>query len=324
LNIYSSPKNHFSYLQSLIIVYLTFIQKIFYLRNNDIRNNYNLESYFLVEMKTSVVVITRNAEFYIKDLLDSLVTQVKKPHEVIVTDADSTDSTQKIVKEYSKNFSFIKLYVKSGTRAEGRNFGVSKATGDIVTFIDADAIANAFWIQEIEKSMNNADIVAGKEVRFGLEGFGTLPRVEMIHHGTDITYPSVNLAYKKDVFEEISGFDPWFKEAEEVDLNYRAVDAGYKLIFDEDAIVYHRARSTLFGFIKQSFWYGFGRKELTLRHGNLWSSYSPIDMVKINPGESIWKILRLSIAFFGYIFCKIVGKKTDTKERLRKSTASER
>jgi len=275
-------------------------------------------------MKTSVVIITRNAEFYIKDLLDSLVTQVKKPHEVIITDAESSDNTRKIVEGYSKNYDIIKLFIKPGTRAEGRNYGASKATGDIVSFIDADAIANAFWIQEIENAMSKADVVAGKEVRFGLEGFGTLPRVEMIHNGTDITYPSVNLAYKKDVFDEIKGFDPWFKEAEEVDLNYRAVDAGYKLIFDENAIVYHRARSTLFGFIKQSFWYGFGRKELTLRHGNLWSSYSPIDMVKINPGESIWKILRLCIAFFGYTFCKIAGKRTETKEKLRKSTASER
>ena len=275
-------------------------------------------------MKTSVVVITRNSEFYIRDLLDSLVTQVKKPFEVIVTDAYSTDNTQKIVEEYSKKYDYIKLFVEPGTRAEGRNYGVSKATGDIISFIDADAIANAFWIQEIEDSMKNADVVAGKEIRFGLHGFGTLPRVEMIHRGNDITYPSVNLAYKKDVFEDIKGFDPWFKEAEEVDLNYRAVDAGHKIMYNDNAIVYHRARSTIIGFIKQSFWYGFGRKELTLKHGDLWSAYSPIEMVKINDGESVLKIFRLFIAFFGYMFCKIVGKKTDTKERLRKSKASER
>jgi len=275
-------------------------------------------------MKTSVVVITRNAEGYIRDLLDSLVTQVKKPHEVIVTDAESTDDTQKIVEEYSKKYDYIKLFVKPGTRADGRNFGVTKATGDIVSFIDADAIANAFWIQEIESAMEKADVVAGKEIRFGLEGFGTLPRVGMIHRGTDITYPSVNLAYKKDVFDEIKGFDPWFKEAEEVDLNYRAVDAGYTLMYDQSAIVYHRARNTIFGFIKQSFWYGFGRKELSLKHGDLWSTYSPLEMVKINEGESVWKLFRLFIAFFGYLFCKVVGKKAETKERLRKSNASER
>jgi len=45
-------------------------------------------------MKTSVVVITRNSESYIRDLLDGLVAQVKKPHDIIVTDAESVDNTQ--------------------------------------------------------------------------------------------------------------------------------------------------------------------------------------------------------------------------------------
>lgn len=273
-------------------------------------------------MKTSVVVITRNADFYIRDLLDSLISQIKKPHEIIVTDAESTDNTQKIVKEYSKKYNFINLYVDSGTRGQGRNYGASKARGDVVAFIDADAMANPFWIQEIEKSLEHADVIAGREIRFG--GFSRLPRVAMLHKGVDITYPSVNLSYKKSVFDEINGFDPWFKEAEELDLNYRAVDAGYKLVYNENATVYHRAREDLPSFIKQSFWYGFGRKELTLKHGDLWLKYSPVDMVKIDKEESLWKLVRLFIGFFGYLFCKLFGKKTETKERLRKSNASER
>ena len=275
-------------------------------------------------MKTSVVVITRNSEFYIRDLLDSLIAQIKKPREVIVTDAESTDNTQKIIREYSKKYKFIKLYVAPGTRAEGRNYGVSKAKGDIVAFIDADAMANPFWIQEIEKSLENADVMAGREIRFGFSGFSKLPRVGMLHKGVDITYPSVNLAYKKSVFDKIKGFDPWFKEAEELDLNYRAVDSGYKLIFNEKAIVYHRTREDSYSFIKQSFWYGFGRKELTLKHGDLWSTYSPLEMVKMSKDESLLKLLRLFIAFFGYLFCIIIGKKVETKEKLRRSQASER
>lgn len=275
-------------------------------------------------MKTSVAVITRNAELYIRDLMDSLISQISKPYEVIVTDAISTDATQKIVDEYVKKYKFIKLFVKQGTRAQGRNFGASKATGDIIAFIDADAIANAFWIKEIEKSMKNADVVAGREIRFGYKGFGTLPRVGIIHRGVDVTYPSVNLAYKKSVFDELHGFDPWFKEAEEIDLNYRAVDKGYNLVYNEKAVVYHRARESLSGFIKQSFWYGFGRKELTLKHGTLWSAYSPIKMVQVGSGESFWKLIRLSIAFFGYLFCKIIGKRVETKEKLRRSHVSER
>lgn len=275
-------------------------------------------------MKTSVVVITRNSELYIRDLLDGLIGQNKKPYDVIVTDAESTDNTQKIVEEYSKKYEFIKLYVAPGTRAEGRNYGVSKAKGDIVAFIDADAKANPFWIQEIEKSLDNADVMAGREIRSGFSGFSRLPRVGILYKGADVTYPSVNLAYKKSVFDEIKGFDPWFKEAEEIDLNYRAVDSDHKLIYNENAVVYHRARETLPSFIKQSFWYGFGRKELAIKHGSLWSKYSPLEMVKIGRGESAWKLIRLVVAFFGYMFCALTGKKVEAKEKLRKAKLSER
>jgi len=275
-------------------------------------------------MNLSVVVITRNAEIFMYDCLDSLVHQSVEPDEVLVVDANSTDRTQEIVEEYARKWPFVKLLVHPGTRGEGRNYGVEKAAGDAVAFIDADAIAHALWVEEMIKAMENADVVAGREVRLGYHGFTSLKRVGMLYKGVDITYPSVNLAYRKSVFEAIGGFDSWFKEAEEVDLNYRAVDAGYRLIYHEKAIVYHRARSSFIGFFKQSFWYGFGRKELTLRHGSLWDSYSPLEMVRVSKDESIWKIIRLAFSFFGYMFCKVVGKRETAKERLRESKASER
>jgi glycosyltransferase involved in cell wall biosynthesis len=277
-------------------------------------------------MAISVVIIARNAQNFMRDCLDSLVWQSKHPHEVIVVDAKSTDSTQAIVREYEKSHSFVKLYVEPGTRGEGRNYGVSKATGDIVAFVDADAICNALWVDEMEKAFatTGADVVAGKEVRLGYSGFTSLKRVGMLHKGVDVTYPSVNLAYRKSVFEAIGGFDPWFKEAEEVDLNFRAVDAGHKLVYWERAIVYHRARESFTGFFKQSFWYGFGRKELTMRHGKLWSKYDPVHMVQVTSDESAWKLIRLGISFFGFMFCRFVGKKKASKEIFRQSKASER
>jgi glycosyltransferase involved in cell wall biosynthesis len=275
-------------------------------------------------MKLSVVVITRNAGVFMRDCLDSLIHQSRKPDEVLVVDANSTDGTPEIVKEYSAKWPFVRLLVHPGTRGEGRNFGVQNSTGEIVAFIDADAIAHAMWVDELIKAMASADVVAGREVRLGYHGFVSLKRVGMLFNGVDITYPSVNLAYRKTTFETIKGFDPWFKEAEEVDLNYRAVEAGYRLIYHPTAIVYHNARSSFSGFFKQSFWYGFGRKELTMRHGNLWTAYSPLEMVKVSREENIWKLLRLMFSFFGFMFCKVVGKKETAKERLRKSKASDR
>jgi glycosyltransferase involved in cell wall biosynthesis len=98
--------------------------------------------------KQILIIQTRNEQTYIKDLLDSLVTQTEPPYEIIIIDAESTDDTQRIVRQYMRKYDFIKLYIEKGTRGEGRNSGAYKATGDIIAFIDADCIANAFWIQE--------------------------------------------------------------------------------------------------------------------------------------------------------------------------------
>ena len=277
-------------------------------------------------MKVSVVIITRNEQTYIKDLLDSLVTQTVLPHEIIVVDAESTDNTQTIVRNYMKKYNFVKLYIERGTRGEGRNYGVKKSTGDMIAFVDADCIANAFWIQELVEGLKSADVVAGQSVRLGYHAFSNLQRVGMFHKGVDVTYPSCNLAYSKKAFKSIGGFDPDFKEAEEVDLNYRAVDAGFKLTYQHDAIVYHRVRESIRGFIKQSFWYGFGRKELTQKHGSLWSTYKPIEMVKITSNESIWKLIRLFISSFGYFTCKLFARKKgdERKKKWRESKLSNR
>ena len=65
-------------------------------------------------MKVSVIIITRNEEKYIKDLLDSLVTQTVVPYEVIIVDAESTDNTQPIIRQYMKRYDFVKLFVEKG------------------------------------------------------------------------------------------------------------------------------------------------------------------------------------------------------------------
>ncbi len=51
-------------------------------------------------------------------------------------------------------------------------------------------------------------------------------------------------------------------------------------MFNQNAIVYRRTKSTVYGFFHQAFWNGAGRKQLTLKHGNLWGKYDPLRMFK--------------------------------------------
>ncbi|MHB8584438.1 MAG: glycosyltransferase [Thermoplasmatota archaeon] len=246
----------------------------------------------------SVVITVRNEQRHMSDLLDSLVVQ-EKPFEILIVDANSTDSTRDIVRRYGERFPEVRLYVHSGTRGESRNFGALKAQGQVVAFIDGDCIANPFWLHELRNALTNADIVAGKTIQIGYWAFESLHRVELKHHGLDVTYPSCNLAYWKPVFERIHGFDSAFKTAEDIDLNFRAVDTGAHLGYNENALVYHRARETFTKFFIQAFWNGYGRKQLTLKHGNLWGQYSFREMLRTQ--LSLFGIARLSCASFGYL-----------------------
>jgi len=252
-------------------------------------------------MKISIVLNLLNEKRHIRDLLDSLIIQ-EAPIEVVVVDAGSWDGTVEVVQSYMKEHPEIRLYHKPGSRGETTNYGMMKATGDAIATIGGDCIANPFWIKELRKSLREYDIVAGKTINIGYHAFEDLERVELHHRGVDISHPSASMVWKKQVLDDIVGFDPWFVTAEDIDLNYRAVSKGHKFGHNENAIVYHRTKGSFRGFLKQAFWNGWGRKQLTMKHGYLWSSYKPQRLIETS--KSFWALTRLVFAVLGYLACK--------------------
>lgn len=253
-------------------------------------------------MKISVVLNILNEQRNIRDLMDSLVTQ-EQPIEIIVVDAGSWDRTVEYVKEYTRRYDFVRLFHHPGTRGESTNFGLSQATGDAICFIGGDCIANPFWLHEMRKGLREQNIVAGRTINMGYHAFEDLGRVELFRKGVDTSYPSCNMGYRRKVIEDIRGFDPWFITAEDIDLNLRAVDRGYAITYNDNMVVYHRTRGSFYGFIKQAFWNGYGRKQLTMKHGKLWRNYDPRRMFETN--LTFWALVRLAFAFLGYGYCKV-------------------
>jgi glycosyltransferase involved in cell wall biosynthesis len=258
-------------------------------------------------MLISVVVTVRNEEKRIGNLLDSLVVQ-EGPFEVVITDAYSDDRTRDIVKDYAERFDNIHLYRKGGTRGVGRNYGVKRAEGEVVAFVDGDCIANPFWLKEIRRSLEETgtEVVAGRTINLGYAPFAELDRVELNVSGYDVTFPSCNLAYSKELFQMVRGFDPQFMTAEDIDLNFRSVSVGASIVYNGNAIIYAMARDTFMGFFKQAFWNGFGRKQLTLKHGNLWDRYSFGEMIGHN--INTWYVIRMVFGMMGYMVCKVHDK----------------
>jgi len=254
----------------------------------------------------SVVITVRNEAKNIAGLMESLILQdVEK--EIIVVDAISTDGTLSILKDYASRYSFIHTFTKGGKRGEGRNEGIKRAAGEIVAFIDGDCIADRDWLRELLASHQRGDVVAGKTVYVDGGKYSSLERVELYRRGMDVTFPSCNLSYKKHVLERIGMFDPWFITAEDIDLNMRAVDAGFRIVYEERAVVFHRTRENIYSFCKQAFWNGAGRKQLTLKYGRLWSSYKPVELIKRR--FNIYSLMRAFCALMGYMAYKLYGER---------------
>ncbi len=256
-------------------------------------------------MMVSVVLNLLNEKRHIRDLLDSLVIQ-EGPLEIVVVDAGSKDGTVEIIKGYMEKHPQIRFFHHPGTRGESTNFGISMTKGQAVATIGGDCIANPFWVKELRESLAKYDIVAGKTINIGYHAFEDLERVELHHRGFDVSYPSASMAWRREVLAAVQGFDEWFITAEDIDLNFRAVSKGFTLGYDPDAIVYHRTKGSFIGFFKQAFWNGWGRKQLTMKHGNLWGSYKPQRLFETT--LSFWALARLLMAGLGYLSCKFFEK----------------
>lgn len=100
----------------------------------------------------SVIIPTFNSEKYISDTIISVQNQTYQNWEMLLIDDGSTDETQTIITSFltDKRIQFYPLEKNSGTGV-ARNFGVSKAIGKYISFLDADDLWKP---KKLEKQIN--------------------------------------------------------------------------------------------------------------------------------------------------------------------------
>ncbi len=90
-------------------------------------------------MKLSYVVPVYNVEKYLEACVSSLLAQTVTPHEIILVDDGSLDSSGAMCDRYAQQHSFIKVIHKENAGlGMARNTGLEHVTGDFVVFIDSD------------------------------------------------------------------------------------------------------------------------------------------------------------------------------------------
>lgn len=181
-------------------------------------------------MKVSVIVPVYNVEQYLEKCLDSLANQTLKDIEIIVVNDGSPDNSQKIIDKYVKKYSNIKSYIKeNGGVSDTRNYGIKKATGKYIAFVDGDDYVsyNMYELMYNKAESGNFDMVVC-DLNYVYEDGKTVRVSSKIEHDTtDIKrtyinmYPCVwNKIYKKSLFNNNVEFKKgvWF---EDVDFLYK-------------------------------------------------------------------------------------------------------
>lgn len=110
----------------------------------------------------SVVTPAYNCEYYIEKYLKSLLSQTYSDIEIIIVNDGSTDGTEEIVKRYCEKDNRIKYYSQENKGASSaRNFGVEKANGDYLLFVDSDDYISEQLISKVvdKAEKDNADVV---------------------------------------------------------------------------------------------------------------------------------------------------------------------
>lgn len=87
----------------------------------------------------SIIIPVYNAEKYLAKCINSIISQSNKDWELILIDDGSTDLSSKICREYCQTDHRIKYYyTNNGGPSRARNYGLEKATGEWILFIDSD------------------------------------------------------------------------------------------------------------------------------------------------------------------------------------------
>jgi glycosyltransferase involved in cell wall biosynthesis len=98
----------------------------------------------------SIIIPIYNVEKYIKECLDSIIMQTYQNIEIIIVDDGSLDDSASIAQTYSRKDDRIVIYHKeNGGLSSARNFGIEKANGEYLHFVDSDDIVSRYMIENL-------------------------------------------------------------------------------------------------------------------------------------------------------------------------------
>lgn len=199
-------------------------------------------------------------------LLESLSYQTKKPDEIVIVDANSTDDTKKIILDFQKKSKLkIKLISSEGNRSVGRNIAIKNAKYEVIACSDSGCELDKDWLKNISKPFENrnVDIVSGFYLTKPRNNFekSLTPYLNVMPENVDsknFLPSSRSIAFRKSVWKEVKGYPEWLNTCEDLIFAKKLKEKKYNFIFQKSALVYWKQRNNYKEVIRQFYSYAVG------------------------------------------------------------------
>lgn len=224
-------------------------------------------------MDISIVIPNYNRKDSLKQCLESLFKQdyPRTNFEIIVVDDGSSDRTEEMLKELSKEHPNLRylLQLHKGPAA-ARNLGIKDARARIIGFTDSDCILKSNWVRkmlEAHQLTDGAIAIGGKtlinphNIKAQVSQFLSDGAVKTTVNGKSeiIFFPTCNVTIKKNYLNG-EGFNELFPlpAGEDLEFFWRIYKKGNRFIYKQDIEIFHNCHSSFKSFLKQAYMYGRG------------------------------------------------------------------
>ncbi len=235
---------------------------------------------------TTLIICSRNRPDLLLDSVRSILEGDEVPTEMIIIDQSDTLHETLSVLKTDRACELRYCWSQTIGLSRANNLGIAQAHYDLLVFTHDDVLVAADWFGTLARALIAAgprSIITG-QVRANDErpgGFQLTIKTDeqpAIYAGRlkeDVLFP-LNMAMYRSALREVGVFDVRlgpgtpFPGAEDNDLGYRLLEAGYHIIYVPQAVVYHRAWRPAEGFRRLRWNYGLARgafyaKYLSLR-----------------------------------------------------------
>ncbi|RMF76727.1 MAG: glycosyltransferase, partial [Chloroflexi bacterium] len=263
----------------------------------------------------SLIVTVFNEGDSIRRLMESLLVQSRQPDEIVIVDAGSTDKTVAIIESYADRLPLCVLIEPGCNISAGRNRAIEAAQGDIIAVTDAGVQLTQTWLEYITRPLlddESAQVVSGffradPHTPFEIAmGATVLPLEDEINPDTFLP-SSRSVAFRKSVWEAVGGYPEWLDFSEDLIFDLRLKQVTTPFIFQPDALVYFRPRSSLREFYKQYYLYARGdgkadlwRKRHAIRYATYLLATPFVFLLGLLIHPAMWLLYLVGISYYLY------------------------